>query len=452
MVIVGAGQAGVSLAARLRRDGFTDVALIDPRQTHRYRPLLSYVGGGQATLADLERPQAEVIPSGVTCYRDEVARVDPIARRVETAGGRRISAADLVLCPGVTPDWDDVLGSHRAVHSGHGSSNYVDERAPYTWQLVAGFTAGNAVFAVAAGPVPCAGAALKPLFLAADHWRRAGVLGKMTVTLIVPWPTIFGIAVVDDELMEVARRLGITVLTGTRVRRIDTEARTLELDQSGTASRLPYDLVHFVPRHRPPSWLAAGGLGRLLGETTSTGGPADDSAMDAHVAGMIDVDPATLAHRRHPSVWGSRRRRGRHCLQIGWRAAQAGGGGGRQHHASPVPASTGDLRRLLHLTHHGGPGPTGAGRVRPDRSDHTERPADRPRQAPPPDVGVRPLSAAPAVLALHLEGPRLPLAPSGLWESRHVVGDSEGTSSSGSSGPQVEPRAGLVAEMRPRGV
>jgi len=110
--------------------------------------------------------------------------------------------------------------------------------------------------------------------------------------------------VVDDELMEVARRLGITVLTGTRVRRIDTEARTLELDQSGTASRLPYDLVHFVPRHRPPSWLAAGGLGRLLGETTSTGGPADDSAMDAHVAGMIDVDPATLAHRRHPSVWG----------------------------------------------------------------------------------------------------------------------------------------------------
>ena len=209
-----------------------------------------------------------------------------------------------MLCPGVTPDWDDVLGSHRAVHSGHGSSNYVDERAPYTWQLVEGFTAGNAVFAVAAGPVPRAGAALKPLFLAADHWRRAGVLAAMTVTLIVPWPTIFGIAVVDDELMEVARRLGITVLTGTRVRRIDTEARTLELDQSGTASRLPYDLVHFVPRHRPPSWLAAGGLGRLLGETTSTGGPADDSAMDAHVAGMIDVDPATLAHRRHPSVWG----------------------------------------------------------------------------------------------------------------------------------------------------
>ena len=132
MVIVGAGQAGVSLAARLRRDGFSDIALIDSRQTHRYRPLLSYVGGGQAVLSDLERPQAEVIPSGVTWYRDEVARVNPGARRVETADGRRISADDLVLCPGVTPDWDDVPGSQQAVHSAHGSSNYVDERAPYT--------------------------------------------------------------------------------------------------------------------------------------------------------------------------------------------------------------------------------------------------------------------------------------------------------------------------------
>jgi sulfide:quinone oxidoreductase len=304
VVIVGGGQAGVSLAARLRRDGFSDIALIDPRRTHHYRPLLSYVGGGQATLSELERPQAEVIPAGITWYRDEVAVIDPRARRVETVGGRRLTAEDLVLCPGVAPDWDDVPGSRQAVHSVHGSSNYVDDRAPYTWQLVHGFRAGNAVFVVAAGPVPCAGAALKPLFLAADHWRRTGVLGAMTVTLIVPWPTIFGIPAVDAELVEAARRFGITVLTGTRVRRIDTRERILDLDQGSTPSRLPYDLLHFVPRHQPPAWLTACGLGRPEDETATTGGPVDDSALDAHVAGMIDVDPATLAHRRHPRVWG----------------------------------------------------------------------------------------------------------------------------------------------------
>jgi sulfide:quinone oxidoreductase len=304
VVIVGAGQAGVSLAARLRRDGFSDIALIDPRQTHRYRPLLSYVGGGQATVSDLERPQAEVIPPGVSWYRDRVTAVDPLTRQVETTGGRRVSADDLVLCPGVTPDWDDVPGSHRAVHSAHGSSNYVDERAPYTWQLIEGLDSGDAVFVVAAGPVPCAGAALKPLFLAADHWRRVGVLSTLTVTLIVPWPTIFGVPAVDDELVEAARRFGITVLTGTRVRRIDSDERTLHLDQGGRDTRLPYDLLHLAPRHRAPDWLAVDGLERPAATPSATGVPVDDSASDAHVAGMIDVDPGTLAHRRHERVWG----------------------------------------------------------------------------------------------------------------------------------------------------
>ena len=74
---MGGGQAGISLAARLRRDGFTDIALIDGRSTHRYRPLLSYVGGGQARLDELERPQSELIPPGVTWYRDQLIGVDP---------------------------------------------------------------------------------------------------------------------------------------------------------------------------------------------------------------------------------------------------------------------------------------------------------------------------------------------------------------------------------------
>ena len=126
----------------------------------------------------------------------------------------------------------------------------------------------------------------------------------MTVTLIVPWPTIFGIPAVDDELVEVARRFGITVLTGTRVRLIDPDERVLHLDQGGRETRLPYDLLHLAPRHRAPDWLAVDGLERPAAKHSVTGVPVDDSALDAHVAGMIDVDPATLAHRRHPNVWG----------------------------------------------------------------------------------------------------------------------------------------------------
>lgn len=46
VVIVGGGNAGISLAARLIRGGAPDVAVVESESVHRYRPLLSYVGAG----------------------------------------------------------------------------------------------------------------------------------------------------------------------------------------------------------------------------------------------------------------------------------------------------------------------------------------------------------------------------------------------------------------------
>ncbi len=311
VVIVGGGNAGISLAARLRRDGCTDIAVIDPRTVHRYAPLLSYVGGGEAELAETKRPQYSVIPDGVRWYRHQVIDVDPSTRTVITEDGLVVTAGDLVLCPGVVADWDHVPGSREAVFSDRGASNYVDERAPYTWELIQRFRGGRAVFVVADGPVPCAGAALKPLFLAADHWRRHGVLPDVTITAIVPWPTIFGIPTVDAELTAAADRFGITVRTATRVQRIQVATRTLTLSGGAEAAAdggvgggvaagsLGYDLLHYVPRHRAPDWLADADLARSVEGATGDGTAVTDS-----VAGMIDVDPLTLAHRRHPAIWG----------------------------------------------------------------------------------------------------------------------------------------------------
>src|SRR3954454_15242689 len=75
VLIVGGGNAGISLAARLLRDGFSGVTVVGPQPLHRYKPLLNYVGGGEATMAALERPMADVVPDGCTWIRDAVAAV-----------------------------------------------------------------------------------------------------------------------------------------------------------------------------------------------------------------------------------------------------------------------------------------------------------------------------------------------------------------------------------------
>lgn len=286
VVVVGGGNAGVSLAARLRRDGAQDVALVDPVEVHRYRPLLNYVGGGQAPFSAAERTQASVIPNGVRWYQDRAISVDPGTRTVRTSGGLELTAGDLVLCPGVEQDWDAIPGSREAVFSPAGASTYVDERAEHTWELIIGLRSGRAVFVVDDGPVGCAGAALKPLFLAADHWHRQGVLDRIGVTLVLGWDTIFGVERVDVQLARAVASFGIRVVTGARIHNVDADAQSLTVFSGGVETVLDYDLLHLVPRHSAPAWIAASDLA----------GPG--------TAGMIEISPTTLAHRRHPAVWG----------------------------------------------------------------------------------------------------------------------------------------------------
>ena len=216
IVIIGAGNAGTALAAQLLRLGALDVALLDPSPTHVYQPLLSYVGAGMATTAQTRRPRHDLIPDGCTWYSKAVASLDPHAGRITTTDGSHIAYGDLVVCPGAHPDWDAVPGSREAMDEAHGSTNYLPDLAPKTWDLIRGLRSGTAVFTVPDGPVPCGGVAYKPLFLACDHWRRTGVLNRIEVVALVESSTMFGIPEIDRRLERAAARYGVQVRTGTR--------------------------------------------------------------------------------------------------------------------------------------------------------------------------------------------------------------------------------------------
>ena len=77
------------------------------------------------------------------------------------------------------------------------------------------------------GPVKCGGAPQKIAYLAADHWRKRGVLGAIRTILVLPEPAMFKVPVFSRALTETARRYGIevrlrsemTALTARRARR-----------------------------------------------------------------------------------------------------------------------------------------------------------------------------------------------------------------------------------------
>ncbi|TKJ21520.1 FAD-dependent oxidoreductase [Blastococcus sp. CCUG 61487] len=286
VLIVGTGNAGVSLAARLLRDGAPDVAVVGPQPVHRYKPLLNYVAGGEARMADLERPMRDVVPDGCEWIRDSVEAVDPAAMTVTMRSGRTLACSTLVLCPGLVEDWAATPGLQEAYADGWVASSYVPGSTPTVWPRLSALRAGRVVFTVPPEPASCAPTALKPLLMACDHWRRTGVLADLEVRLVLPGPTATGLPRADEVLERAFDSYGIEVLRDSRIERVDPDAHALTI--SSPAGRRVLDDVafaHAVPHYRAPRWIADAGL-----------------ATDAR-SGLVDVDPRTLRSPRYGSIW-----------------------------------------------------------------------------------------------------------------------------------------------------
>ena len=288
VLIVGGGTAGITVAARMLRKGYTDVAVIEPSDKHYYQPLWTLVGGGQAKAASTERAESSVMPRGATWIRKAVSAFDPDNNTVTCTDGATYGYDVLVVAPGIQLDWDDYEGLESALGHGGVSSNYRFDLAPKTWDFIRNTRSGTAVFTMPTGGVKCAGAGQKIAYLAADHWRKTGVLKDIDVHLVVPGPRIFGIPGIADNLDKVIAGYGITLHTESELKAVDADARKASISAvgpSGSDLMLPYDVLHVVPRQSAPEWIKSSPL--------STG--------DA--GGYVAVDKHTMQHVRYSNVF-----------------------------------------------------------------------------------------------------------------------------------------------------
>lgn len=287
VLVIGGGNAGISAAARLLRKGVRRVAVVEPQSVHTYRPLLSYVGGGEASLTAAERTQRSVTPRGCTWIKDSAVAVDAARSTVDCASGDRYRYGDLVIGTGLVPDTDELPGIDDALRTPSVASNYLDH-AEKTWELVERMPRrGHAVFTVPRPPVSCTGTTIKPLFLAVGHWHRTGLLTDLTVTLVIDRPGLLGVPAIDEKLSKQLQEWGVAVRHRTRVTGLQPQSRTITVDDGESTEELPYDLLHLVPPFRGPRWLQDSGL----------------TGDQPHA--LVDIDPATLRHRHHGNVWAA---------------------------------------------------------------------------------------------------------------------------------------------------
>ena len=285
VIVIGGGNGGISVAARLRNAGVDDIAIIEPREEHLYKPLFSHVAGGTAPASITVRPQRDVMPKGVEWIQDAVASVQPDSDAVVLESGDRLTYDQLIVCPGIQLDWDRVPGLVDAMQTPAAASHYQFELAKKASALLRDLKEGTVVFTQPDGPASCAGAAQKPMYQACDYWRATGVLDALRVVMVVPTPTAF-LEPFDRELERKIAEYGIELRTRSVLLRVDAEAQEVVLGGPNGPEHVHYDVLNVEPPQSAPDWLKATSL-----------------AVPGVSGGFVEVDPRTLRHPRFPNVW-----------------------------------------------------------------------------------------------------------------------------------------------------
>ncbi|MFT7771740.1 TIGR01244 family sulfur transferase [Roseateles sp.] len=289
VVIIGGGAAGIAVASSLlARQPDLDIAVIDPADVHYYQPGWTLVGSGVFDASRTARTMASVLPRGVHWLKAAVAAFEPERDAVILDGCRVVKYRQLIVCPGLKLDWHGIDGLVETLGRHGVTSNYRYDLAPYTWQLVRGLNGGRAMFTQPPMPIKCAGAPQKAMYLSADQWRRAGVLRDVDIQFCNAGAVLFGVPDYVPALMEYVQAYGIHLNFGQSLVAIDGPARKATFSQAnadGSKTQVvrEFDMIHVVPPQRAPDFIRVSPL--------------------ADAAGWVDVDPATLRHKRFPNVF-----------------------------------------------------------------------------------------------------------------------------------------------------
>ncbi|MCX7099136.1 MAG: FAD/NAD(P)-binding oxidoreductase [Methylococcales bacterium] len=290
VLIVGGGAAGVSVANNMRRINATiDIAIIEPSEKHYYQPGFTIIGGGAYTLKQTTRNEADLIHPSVKWIKDYAETFLPDENTVTLRSGDPITYDYLVVCPGLQLDWDKIAGLRETLGKNNVCSNYSPDTVEYTWECIKSLESGNALFTQPPMPIKCAGAPQKIMYLAADRFRKKGILDKFNIEFCNAGPGMFGIPFFAKALMKVVAGYGIKTNFNHNLVAIDGPAKTATFettDSDGNKQQITkaFDMIHVTPPQSAPDFIKNSPL--------------------ANAAGWVDVNDKTLQHAKYANIFG----------------------------------------------------------------------------------------------------------------------------------------------------
>jgi sulfide:quinone oxidoreductase len=269
VLIIGAGTAGIMVAAQLKKKKVDSIGIIDPAETHYYQPAWTLVGAGAYDYKKTARPMKDLIPKGVEWIQKAVSKLDPKKNSVQTSDQQKLTYDYLVVAPGLTYDLSLVEGLEESLGKGVVCSNYTDPE--HTWKVIQNFKGGTALFTQPTTPIKCGGAPQKIMYLAESHFKKSGVKKNSSIVFATSGGVIFGVKQIAETLMNVVNRKDIHLRFGHQLKKIDSKKKIawyalgeneslynqkdLKIEKDGALIGIHFDMLHTAPPSVAPKFI-----------------------------------------------------------------------------------------------------------------------------------------------------------------------------------------------------
>lgn len=289
ILIIGGGNAGISVAAQLlRKQPSLDIAIIDPADKHYYQPAWTLVGAGAFDINATVKNEMAVIPKGAQWIQQRVTGFDPASNSVTLANNSAIGYDYMVVAPGIQLNWHEVKGLKETLGKNGVCSNYSFETAPYTFECIANLKKGKAVFTNPHTPVKCGGAPHKIMYLAADYFKKHGVQDSIHIEYWSGAAKLFAVPRYENTLLKVVKRHHISLNFLVKLTEIDGATKMARFVGIGEDNKdkeywINFDMIHVTPPQSAPDFVRNSPL--------------------ANEAGWVEVDKNTLQHVRYTNIF-----------------------------------------------------------------------------------------------------------------------------------------------------
>ena len=276
IVILGGGTGGTLVANRLRRrHPDAEITVVDADDRHVYQPSLLLVPFDLADPAEIVRPRAAQLHTGIDFRLAEVVRIDDVVR---LSDGATLGYDVLVIATGTTLLPEETEGLSEALGR-NAFTFYTLEGAIALRDALSHFDGGRLVVNVVDMPIKCPVAPLEFAFLADWFLQRRGTRERTQITYVTPLEGAFTKPVASAHLGGLLEQKGIALETEFATGSVKPD-RIVSWDERA----VPFDLLVTIPVHGGAPFVAATpGLGDELG--------------------FVRADPSTLQSKLAPNIF-----------------------------------------------------------------------------------------------------------------------------------------------------